>query len=432
MKRDTLMSEQDVTPASTKPRRSRQANNLNGTQKSTLLRPTNNDKVAWNAYWKAQDQPWRWEPEIDEERQRFLSGLRNTKIVDPVLNGPFKGITLSRADVEWLLATHEDERGPVDWDDEQQRKREGLQLYDADLRGVDLSELPLAKIDLSGAQLDEANLTDAQLEEAFFSLVQMKGAKMGGARLRRAKFWDANLEGASLFLAELEEADFWGANLRGVNLSGASMDLKTKLANVHPDAQIRVADVLWNGVPLTRINWEQVPRLGDEYEARQQEDEEGRKKKHVRQRDYQEAARAYRQLATVLRNQGLNEEASRFAYRAQLMQRVVLRMQRKFGQYIFSHILSLLSGYGYKWRNAFLSYLFVIGVFAAIYYHIGPHLAWYESMVISMTAFHGRGFFPSQFNPGDPQAIAAAIEALVGLFIEITLIATLTQRLFGK
>jgi hypothetical protein len=49
-----------------------------------------------------------------------------------------------------------------------------------------------------------------------------------------------------------------------------------------------------------------------------------------------------------------------------------------------------------------------------------------------MTAFHGRGFFPTQFNPGDPQAIAAAIEALVGLFIEITLIATLTQRLFDK
>ena len=45
---------------------------------------------------------------------------------------------------------------------------------------------------------------------------------------------------------------------------------------------------------------------------------------------------------------------------------------------------------------------------------------------------HGRSFFPTQFIPGDPQAIAAAIEALVGLFIEITLIATVTHRLFDK
>lgn len=59
---------------------------------------------------------------------------------------------------------------------------------------------------------------------------------------------------------------------------------------------------------------------------------------------------------------------------------------------------------------------------------LGTHPAWNEAIVISMTAFHGRGFFPEQFHPGDPQALAAAIEAFVGLLIEITLIATLTQR----
>jgi hypothetical protein len=40
--------------------------------------------------------------------------------------------------------------------------------------------------------------------------------------------------------------------------------------------------------------------------------------------------------------------------------------------------------------------------------------------------------FFDQFKPGDPQALAAAIEAFVGLIIEATFIATLTQRLFGK
>jgi hypothetical protein len=35
-------------------------------------------------------------------------------------------------------------------------------------------------------------------------------------------------------------------------------------------------------------------------------------------------------------------------------------------------------------------------------------------------------------SPGDPIAILAAIEAVFGLFIEVTFIATFTQRFFGK
>ena len=70
-------------------------------------------------------------------------------------------------------------------------------------------------------------------------------------------------------------------------------------------------------------------------------------------------------------------------------------------------------------------------MFATTYHLLGTHL-WNEAIVVSMTAFHGRGFFPDQFHPGDPQALVAAIEAFVGLLIEVTFIATLTQRLFGK
>lgn len=79
-----------------------------------------------------------------------------------------------------------------------------------------------------------------------------------------------------------------------------------------------------------------------------------------------------------------------------------------------------------------MTYLLVIGIFTVLYHQLGAHLAWNEAVVISMTAFHGRGFFPDQFHPGDPQALVAAIEAFVGLLIEVTFIATLTQRLFGK
>jgi hypothetical protein len=60
------------------------------------------------------------------------------------------------------------------------------------------------------------------------------------------------------------------------------------------------------------------------------------------------------------------------------------------------------------------------------------HLQWYEALVVSLTAFHGRGFFSEQFSPGDPQSFVAAIEAAIGLLIEVCFIATFTQKFFGK
>jgi hypothetical protein len=58
-------------------------------------------------------------------------------------------------------------------------------------------------------------------------------------------------------------------------------------------------------------------------------------------------------------------------------------------------------------------------------------LQWYEALVLSVSAFHGRGFFQPVQSLGDPVAILAAVEALIGLFTEITFIATFTQRFFG-
>jgi hypothetical protein len=49
-----------------------------------------------------------------------------------------------------------------------------------------------------------------------------------------------------------------------------------------------------------------------------------------------------------------------------------------------------------------------------------------------MTAFHGRGFFSSVFQPGAIQAAVAAVEAFIGLLIEIVVIATFTQRYFAR
>jgi hypothetical protein len=49
-----------------------------------------------------------------------------------------------------------------------------------------------------------------------------------------------------------------------------------------------------------------------------------------------------------------------------------------------------------------------------------------------VNTFHGRGFFPGGITLDDPLTVIAAIEAFLGLIIEVTFIATLTQRFFGK
>src|SRR5258708_4006284 len=89
----------------------RQPTKHSTTQTNHLLvrsqHPTTDDREAWKAYWKEQGQPWRTEPEIDEKRQEELTRCR--AIVPDIEKGiyPFRGMVLNRADIEWLLATHE-------------------------------------------------------------------------------------------------------------------------------------------------------------------------------------------------------------------------------------------------------------------------------------------------------------------------------------
>ena len=46
-------------------------------QTTSLQRPINDNKETWKAYWIDQGQPWRTEPEIDEERQKYLNERRS-------------------------------------------------------------------------------------------------------------------------------------------------------------------------------------------------------------------------------------------------------------------------------------------------------------------------------------------------------------------
>jgi len=62
----------------------------------------------------------------------------------------------------------------------------------------------------------------------------------------------------------------------------------------------------------------------------------------------------------------------------------------------------------------------------------GP-LSWKGAFILSITAFHGRGFFlGGEFGYESTVTLLAAIEAIVGLFIELSFIATFTQRFLGK
>ncbi len=393
-----------------------------------------NDPIEWIVYWQTIGQTWRTEPEIDTARQNYLAQRR--AIVPNIKKGiyPFKDVELIREDVEWLLATHENGNGPVDWTDGGLRERKGLDLRAANLRNLNLSGLPLTGI--CGA-LGWEEWLSSSIEEREEAVTCFEGANLSFTHLERAILRGTHLEGANLYSAHLEGAYLYTAHLEGANLKRAFFDSSTQLGKVVFSnikfGSASFADIQWNGVNLTEVDWNLLEELGEEQKVCIQ-------KKQYRMsvctenilNEYHRAVRANRQLAAVLQSQGLNEEAVRFAYRAQKLQRIILRRRGRIGQYIFSLFLDLLTGYGYKPMRSFIAYLIVICVFMIIYHLLGPQLIWNEALVISMTAFHGRGFFPGTFSPGDPLALVSAIEAFVGLIIEVTFIATLTQRLFGK
>ncbi len=647
-------------------------------QTTTKLQcPTTEDHNAWCAYWQAQGQPWRTEPKISPERQEELKIYRATAVDIEHSVFPFKGAKLNRADVEWLVATHEQGHVPIDASNKLQGEREGLDLRGATLsgdtdRGVDLQGLPLARlrgglspssrvikgkrysttteqiiaavvrmerVNLSFAQLEGANLSIAQLQGADLTETQLQGAALTGAQLEGATLTGAQLEGATLNFvqlkgatlssAQLKGADLTSADLTGADLTGALLE-NVRFAGVKLSDKSgvgpRLADIQWGNTNLAVTDWSQVHILGDECAAYQPVSEGKMKDEAIRLEEYLIAVRANRQLALALQAQGLDEDASRYAYRAKVLQRqalihkvllqhtskvtlfplliiltlllvvvgpnmvlafketiegqavsegfwtkltiypallvlgllmplvlswpsivakaaqsystpfssdlltffgtvapliifallvleaipssllslfppqwwhfitsfqgsglvlfitillllyqtasyrvpallqkLLLRLEAKhplvltikgwmqgirsqfslllqqfadYGQYLLSLFLDVLAGYGYKpWRSLGW-YIATILTFALCYYALGaasgPHLTWHEALIVSLTSFHGRGFFAEQFKPGDPLATYAAAEAVIGLVIEASFIATFTQRFFGK
>jgi hypothetical protein len=215
------MSEQGGKQPSTKQSRSRNTNTVNQENDKpnpAAQRPTNDDTEAWKAYWMILGQSWRTEPEIDKERQKYLTEMRNIK--PDIEQGiyPFRDIKLIRADVEWLLATHENGKGPVNWNDEDERQRMGLDFRSADLRHLDLSGLPLANLRAGLTIEEQIKTNDKQLN---ITIVQMEGIKLINAHLEGAILNFAHLEDANLTEAHLEDAELSDAHLERADLFNA-------------------------------------------------------------------------------------------------------------------------------------------------------------------------------------------------------------------
>jgi hypothetical protein len=326
-------------------------------------RPAPGGFNSWPDYWTAQGMPWRTEPEISEERQRYLEERRAIK--PDMKRGiyPFRsedgGIKLTRAEVAWLLATHTygGTVGPVRWEDEvdnqPEKRRWGVDLRGADLRSIDLSGLPLARVQggltwqlWSDANLQQLDAAAIQLQDADLRKAHLEYAELRGAHLERLYAREVCLQGADMFGSHLEGASLYRAQFAGAgvpteqqgpahgqqreiglppaDIRRSFLDGATNLHSVwlghRKYGSVRLGDVQWSDANLARVQWTEVGMLGDEQKARRQRGSDSKPKPHKRRlEEYEDAVRANRQLALVLRSQGVNEQADRFAYRAQVL-----------------------------------------------------------------------------------------------------------------
>ncbi len=372
---------------------------------------------------------------------------------------------------------------------------EGAVLWGAHLEGAYLNQAHLENANLWWTRLEGADLQGAHLEGADLRVARLAGANLNQAHLEGAYLYQAYLEGADLREAYLEGADLRGAHLEGADLRGVHLegrriaedapDLKhirqwaSDFPSVLPPADlrlayfdrasqltgtrlgnadlgyVRVADTRWGEVNLAVVDWSDSPVLHDERAAREwkppkqdaqskrptrQERRAAHRKQHEERLNlFRRAIRANRQLAAVLRDQGLNDDADKFAYRAQLTQRTGYRLQGRRGQWLFSWLLFLLAGYGYRLERILISYGLIVGLFAAGFLISDvasgqgawtvPHAL--DALQISLNAIHGRVFF-AQFPLDTMQSWLATAESIVGIVIEGIFVAILIQRFFGK
>jgi len=256
-----------------------------------------------------------------------------------------------------------------------------------------------------------------------FIHAQLDESDFGGDDLAAADFAGSSLAGANL----------GSANLAGANLTGSFMDIRTNLDGAllahSARPRSRLANIRWGGAQVTGIDWSAVPV------ATARSDGE----------TPVESLQENIQLALLLESQGLVVDAGRFSLQARRIERGI-RGNRGFLSFqvrrLGSLLLDAVSGYGFQMERAVAAYVGVVAIFAAIY-GLSPSLFgwpafqpmindWWGYLAFSAMSFHGRGFLTNGLEASSPLALMAATESLVGLVIEVILIATLTRRLFRQ
>jgi len=169
---------------------------------------------------------------------------------------------LSRDDIEWLLVTHENGRGPVERHDENMWRLAGLDLRAADLRQTNLNNLPLTRMngglskgdamlatpeqcEMAGVHLEGADLHWAHLERASLLGARLEGAFLVGAHLERANLTRTHLEGAFLNKVHFEKAHLHEAHLEGAVLREAFLILR-QILKALSSARRRLASPRWS------------------------------------------------------------------------------------------------------------------------------------------------------------------------------------------
>lgn len=383
-----------------------------------------------------QDEPDDSEPTLDRQADLEAAYEANVKAGKP----PYARVAvLTRGELVWIInkrlwATTPDRAKGQDRPD-----LRGIELYGALLKNIHLYAANLAGAKLKGADLSGAILTWANLSgDAGCARINLRSAQLDYANLSDSQFDYGDLSHCDLTHANLAGTNLRGTNLSGAVLTGARMSPFTDLSAVTLDPSVKLSDVVWNGVQLSQVDFDRVPRLlGDESALAEA------KTRDERIKAVRTAARAYRELARALQGQGLTFPAIEYRQHAQRLGRRAQLLRFAFGPWLFSWLLNIVSGYGDRPGRALACYLTVVGAFTGTYWAItnqmfgfiqshSAHLAWYEALVLSISSFHGRGFFPATLSLGDPIALVAAAEAIIGLFIELVFIATFTQRFFAR
>jgi uncharacterized protein YjbI with pentapeptide repeats len=522
-----------------------------------LQRIAHRTRDDWRREWASGGEPWRTEAEISPERQAELRDMAT-----------FDGVELNRADVEWLLhALPSGPLTHVRTDRDPGARVRGLDLYGADLRGQDLSELPLAETDFTMALLTGAKLERADLSYAVFDLGSLKdanlrnamlygasvqdcattGARFDGAVLTASRLENAPLDGCSFQNAVLPHVNLRGASLQSCDLSGAILsgawlesaalsrsclaganltgaylagaflneailDGETRLNDIIlADSEgwgPQLVDVQWGDANLSVVDWSPVRNFGQERRIYLKswllrQDRLARALDRVDA--CSTATRAYRQLSTALRAQGLSEAANRFAYRARVLERQLLaseasfdlpldtpltvpapqpgplapivdrivdqlskdgswpdepaaprsrlsrrwsakgfrgrlvvwtrkteRLGRKQSARFAWFLLDVIAGYGYIPLRCVISYLTVVVGFSFVYARQAHNWNLGDALITSIYSFHGRSLGSGYSSITTGMRGVSAAEAVIGLLLEITFIATLTQRIFRQ